>query len=78
MVPGEYILTEGSIECNAGRSAIKVAVVNTGVRPIPTWLSLPFFEVNKQMQLDRDKAFGMRLNIAVRTADRFEPGEEKG
>jgi urease beta subunit len=29
------------------------------------------------MQFDRDKALGMRLNIAAGTAVRFEPGEEK-
>ena len=36
-----------------------------------------FFEVNRQMEFDREKAFGMRLNIAAGTAVRFEPGEEK-
>lgn len=29
------------------------------------------------MAFDREKAFGMRLNIAAGTAVRFEPGEEK-
>jgi urease beta subunit len=29
------------------------------------------------MEFDREKAFGMRLNIAAGTAVRFEPGEEK-
>lgn len=29
------------------------------------------------MQFEREKAFGMRLNIAAGTAVRFEPGEEK-
>ena len=28
------------------------------------------------MSFDREKAFGMRLNIAAGTAVRFEPGEE--
>lgn len=36
-----------------------------------------FFEVNKQLEFDRAKAFGMRLNIAAGTAVRFKPGEEK-
>jgi urease subunit beta len=36
-----------------------------------------FFEVNKQLEFDRETAFGMRLNIAAGTAVRFEPGEEK-
>jgi urease beta subunit len=29
------------------------------------------------MEFDREKAFGMRLNIPAGTAVRFEPGEEK-
>ena len=29
------------------------------------------------MEFDREKALGMRLNIAAATAVRFEPGEEK-
>ncbi len=77
MIPGEYILAEGNIECNVGRITIKVAVVNTGDRPVQIGSHFHFFEVNKQMQFDREKSFGMRLNIAAGTAVRFEPGEEK-
>jgi len=77
MIPGEYILVEGNIECNVGRPTIKIAVVNTGDRPVQIGSHFHFFEVNKQMQFDREKAFGMRLNIPAGTAVRFEPGEEK-
>ena len=77
MIPGEYILGKGDIECNVGRSTIKVAVVNTGDRPVQVGSHFHFFEINKQMEFDREKAFAMRLNIAAGTAVRFEPGEEK-
>ncbi|GEO10211.1 urease subunit beta [Segetibacter aerophilus] len=77
MIPGEYILTQGDIECNVGRATITIAVVNTGDRPVQVGSHFHFFEVNKQMSFDRAKAFGMRLNIAAGTAVRFEPGEEK-
>jgi len=77
MIPGEYILKQGNIECNVGRSTITAAVVNTGDRPVQVGSHFHFFEVNKQMAFDRGKAFGMRLNIAAGTAVRFEPGEEK-
>ena len=77
MIPGEYILAEGNIECNVGRTTIKITVVNTGDRPVQIGSHFHFFEVNKQMEFDREKAFGMRLNIAAGTAVRFEPGEEK-
>ena len=77
MIPGEYILAEGNIECNVGRPVIKIVVVNTGDRPVQVGSHFHFFEVNKQMEFDREKAFGLRLNIASGTAVRFEPGEEK-
>lgn len=77
MIPGEYILAPGNIECNAGRATAKVVVVNTGDRPIQVGSHFHFFEVNRQMSFERQQAFGMRLNIAAGTAVRFEPGEEK-
>ena len=77
MIPGEYILKDGNIECNVGRLTIKLTVVNVGDRPVQVGSHFHFFEVNKQMLFDREKAFGMRLNIAAGTAVRFEPGEEK-
>jgi urease subunit beta len=77
MIPGEYILAEGYIECNVGRDTVTVVVVNTGDRPVQVGSHFHFFEVNRQMEFDREKAFGKRLNIAAATAVRFEPGEEK-
>jgi len=77
MIPGEYFLKNESIQCNAGRRTIKIVVVNTGDRPVQIGSHFHFFEVNKQMEFDRNKAYGMRLNIAAATAVRFEPGEEK-
>jgi len=77
MIPGEYILPGGNIECNVGRSTIKITVVNTGDRPVQIGSHFHFFEVNRLLQFERQKAFGMRLNIAAGTAVRFEPGEEK-
>lgn len=77
MIPGEYILATEPIECNMGRATVKITVVNTGDRPVQVGSHFHFFEANKQMQFDRQAAFGMRLNIAAGTAVRFEPGEEK-
>ncbi len=77
MIPGEYILAKGDIECNAGRAAERITVMNTGDRPVQVGSHFHFFEVNRQMEFDREKAFGKRLNIAAGTAVRFEPGEEK-
>ncbi len=77
MLPGEYIIKSGFIAANEGKRTQPVTVVNTGDRPVQIGSHFHFFEVNKQMQFERSKAFGMRLNIAAGTAVRFEPGEEK-
>jgi len=77
MIPGELFIKEGYIICNEGRKTVKVIVTNTGDRPIQIGSHFHFFEVNRMMSFDREKAFGMRLNIIASTAVRFEPGEEK-
>ena len=77
MIPGEYILGKGNIIANVDRNTIKIIVVNTGDRPVQIGSHFHFFEVNKEMEFDRESSFGMRLNIPAGTAVRFEPGEEK-
>jgi urease subunit beta len=77
MIPGEYILQQEDIVANVGRDTTTVTVVNTGDRPVQIGSHFHFYEVNRQLQFDRDKAYGMRLNIPAGTAVRFEPGEEK-
>lgn len=77
MIPGEYILAAGDIEINAGRKTLSLTVVNKGDRPVQVGSHFHFYEVNKQMEFEREQAKGMRLNIAAGTAVRFEPGEEK-
>jgi urease subunit beta len=78
MIPGEYTLKKEDIIANEGRATVKITVVNTGDRPVQIGSHFHFFEVNKQLEFDREKSFGMRLNIPAGTAVRFEPGEEKG
>lgn len=77
MIPGEYILQPDPIVCNRDRETTRLAVMNTGDRPIQVGSHFHFFEVNRKMEFDRSQAFGMRLNIASGTAVRFEPGELK-
>lgn len=77
MIPGEYFIKPGEITANKGREPIHITVLNTGDRPIQVGAHFHFFEVNKMMAFERDKAFGMRLNIPAGNAVRFEPGEEK-
>ena len=77
MIPGEYILAKEDIVANAGRKTVELTVANTGDRPIQVGSHFHFFEVNSALQFDREKAFGMRLNIPSGVAVRFEPGDEK-
>ena len=77
MIPGEYLVGSEPIACNVGRPTVQITVVNTGDRPVQVGSHFHFYEANKQMRFPREKAFGMRLNIAAGTAVRFEPGEEK-
>ncbi|WP_086477627.1 MULTISPECIES: urease subunit beta [Arenibacter] len=75
MIPGEYILLKEDIECNPFRDVFKIKVVNKGDRPVQIGSHYHFFEVNREMEFDRKKAYGYRLNIPSGTAVRFEPGE---
>lgn len=74
---GGVILADGDIEYNTDRRTVTLTVRNTGDRPVQVGSHFHFFEVNRYMEFDRPKAFGMHLNIPATTAIRFEPGEEK-
>ncbi|MEK1854427.1 MAG: urease subunit beta [Phyllobacterium sp.] len=77
MIPGEVIPAKGDIELNAGASNITLKVANTGDRPVQVGSHYHFYETNSALAFDRDKARGMRLDIAAGTAVRFEPGQER-
>ena len=75
MIPGEYQFTDEPIEANTGRDTLKLIVSNIGDRPIQVGSHCHFFESNAWLSFDREKAYGMRLNIPAGTAVRFEPGD---
>jgi urease beta subunit len=77
LVPGEVILGQGDIVALEGRPTVDVVVANTGDRPIQVGSHCHFFESNRALKFDREKAFGFRLEVPAGTAVRFEPGEEK-
>ena len=77
MIPGEVITAPGSIELNKGAATVTLRVANTGDRPIQVGSHYHFFETNEGLRFDRDRARGMRLDIAAGTAVRFEPGQER-
>src|SRR5688572_33505445 len=77
MIPGETIPARGEIELNAGARTVTLVVANTGDRPIQVGSHYHFHETNPALAFDREKARGMRLDIAAGTAVRFEPGQER-
>jgi urease subunit gamma/beta len=74
---GEIIPLEREIELNPGRKTVEVKVSNMGDRPVQVGSHFHFFEVNRALAFEREKAFGYRLDIPSGTSMRFEPGEEK-
>jgi len=74
---GEVIFADGTVEINEGRPVTNLVVTNTGDRTIQVCSHYHFFEANKALRFDREKAFGLRLDIPAGSAIRFEPGEEK-
>jgi urease beta subunit len=77
VVPGEVTLGHGDIIAFDGRQTVELTIANTGDRPIQVGSHCHFFESNRALRFDREKAFGFRLQIPAGTAVRFEPGEEK-
>jgi len=76
-VPGTVTAASGNIAFNRGAKRMTLTVANTGDRPIQVGSHYHFFETNPALQFDRDKARGMRLDIAPGTAVRFEPGASR-
>jgi urease beta subunit len=77
VIPGEIILGEGDIIAFKGRQTAELIVANTGDRPIQVGSHCHFFESNRALRFDREKAYGFRLQVPAGTAVRFEPGEDK-
>lgn len=77
MIPGEIIPAEGDIELNAGAFTVTLKIANTGDRPIQVGSHYHFYETNPALDFEREKARGMRLDIAAGTAVRFEPGQAR-
>ena len=55
---GEIIPLDREITLNEGRETVNIDVANTGDRPIQVGSHFHFFEVNKLLSFDREKAYG--------------------
>lgn len=77
MIPGEWLLSDEPIEINSGRRTLRIAVRNTGDRPIQVGSHFHFFEVNRVLDFDRPATLGMRLDVPSGQSIRFEAGDER-
>ena len=79
MKPGEIITAKDApnILANQNLETLLIRVSNVGDRPIQVGSHMHFFEVNRALKFERDKARGFRLNVPAGTAARFEPGDSK-
>ncbi|KAH6852902.1 hypothetical protein BKA58DRAFT_394453 [Alternaria rosae] len=78
--PGAIVAVKGEagiIKLNEGRKRIKLKVKSMGDRPIQVGSHYHFIETNPQLQFDRIRAHGYRLDIPAGTSVRFEPGDTK-
>jgi urease len=77
--PGAVIpvKTADRIVLNEGRPRTRLRVVSKGDRPIQVGSHYHFAETNPQLEFDRLRAVGFRLDIPAGTSVRFEPGDAK-
>lgn len=74
MIPGEILAAGGDIELNPGRPVLRLVVENTGDRPVQVGSHYHLAAANPALALDRQAAWGHRLDIPAGTSVRFEPG----
>ncbi|KAG8630071.1 hypothetical protein KVT40_001690 [Elsinoe batatas] len=78
--PGAVVVVkgkEGRVVLNEGRRRVRLRVVSKGDRPVQVGSHYHFVEVNPQLEFDRVRARGYRLDIPAGTSVRFEPGDAK-
>lgn len=65
------------IRLNEGRKRVRLKVTNKGDRPVQVGSHYHFIEVNPQLEFDRLRAYGFRLDVPSGSSIRFEPGDTK-
>ncbi|AEO65933.1 uncharacterized protein THITE_2113576 [Thermothielavioides terrestris NRRL 8126] len=76
--PGAVVCVKGQpVRLNEGRRRVRLRVTNKGDRPVQVGSHYHFVEVNPQLEFDRLRAYGFRLDVASGSSVRFEPGDTK-
>ncbi|KAI5467443.1 hypothetical protein BGZ63DRAFT_27296 [Mariannaea sp. PMI_226] len=75
--PGAVVTVKSKLAINQDRKRIRLRVTSKGDRPIQVGSHYHFIETNPQLDFDRIRAYGYRLDIPAGTSVRFEPGDTK-
>ena len=75
--PGAVVAVRGKVVLNEKRVRRRLRVTSKGDRPIQVGSHYHFIEANPELEFDRGRAYGFRLDIAAGTSVRFEPGDTK-
>ncbi|KAG0329270.1 hypothetical protein BGZ99_002819 [Dissophora globulifera] len=75
--PGAIATIPGTLTLNKGRKRLQIEITNTGDRPIVVGSHFHLIEANSALMMDRELAYGRRLDVPAGSAIRFEPGEKR-
>ncbi|KAK1970589.1 urease [Colletotrichum sublineola] len=75
--PGAVVTAVHKVRLNGTRKRIRLRVKSKGDRPVQVGSHYHFIETNPQLEFDREKSYGYRLDIPAGTSVRFEPGDVK-
>jgi urease len=76
--PGAVVCVKNEVvRLNEGKKRIRLKVTSKGDRPVQVGSHYHFIEVNPQLEFDRLRAYGYRLDLPSGSSIRFEPGDTK-
>jgi urease subunit gamma/beta len=75
--PGAVRFAPGDVDLVPGRERRRLAVRNTGRRPVRVSSHFPFWQANPSLEFDRGAAAGFRLDLPAGDSLRWAPGEER-
>lgn len=75
--PGEVRTAPHPVVINVGRRREQLTIRNTGDRTVYVSSHYPLAEANAALELDREAAAGLRLDVPAGTSLAFEPGAER-
>ena len=75
--PGAVVTVKSKVTLNENRKRMRLRVTSSGDRPIQVGSHYHFIETNPQLDFDRGRSYGYRLDIPAGTSVRFEPGDTK-